>query len=416
MTTAMSTRSAALYVARQPIFDRRLEVYAYELLARRAAGDEQALIDDGDAETARTLVHAFHEIGLDHLVGDRLAFVNVTRPYLIGQVELPFAPQRVVLELPAAVVVDTELVEGIGDLVRAGWRISVDAAVDRPDLWPLLDLAAFAKLDVGAGLGHDELAEQVAGLGRHDLDVIALRVETHDQLRQVQDLGVDYVQGFVLSRPDIVAGRPVPTDRGVCLRLLADVHRPDANLEDLELIIRRDLSLAWRVLRSVNAAAPSLVRRIDSVRDAVVLLGERRVRQWLTLTVLAGIDGKPVELLTTALIRAAMCEQLAPLAGASPEAAFMVGLLSVLDALLDAELDEVLAELPLTEQALAALERGEGPAGRVLGLAVAWERGDLEVLTGPAGRGLPLLECYLRALAWAQGLTDELARDPVPRP
>src|SRR5919108_3803754 len=138
MTSAMSAPSG-LYIARQPVFDRRLDVYAYELLARRGAGDERALIDDADAETARTLVHAFHEIGLDHLVGDRLAFVNVTRPYLVGQVELPFAPHRVVLELPAAVVVDGELVDGIRALVRAGWRISVDAAVDRPDLWPLLD-------------------------------------------------------------------------------------------------------------------------------------------------------------------------------------------------------------------------------------------------------------------------------------
>ena len=413
--TSSVTQPPALYVARQPIFDRRLDVLAYELLARHGAADERISVADGDAETARTLIHAFHEIGLDHLVGDRLAFVNVTRPYLVGQVELPFAPERVVLEVPSAVAVDAELVDGVRSLVRAGWRISVDGALDRPELWPLLDVAAFAKVDV-TGRDAGDLAELVSGLRRHDLDVVALRVETHDQLRQVTDLGVDYIQGFVLSRPDIVAGRPVPTDRSVCLRLLADVHRPDADLEALERIIRRDVSLAWRVLRSVNAAAPAMARRIDSVRDAVVLLGERRVRQWLTLTVLAGIDGKPVELLSTALIRAAMCERLAPLVGASPEAAFMVGLLSVLDALLDADMEEVLADLPLTEQALAALRHRGGPAGRVLALAIAWERGDLGVLTSPAGRGLPLLDAYLSALAWSQGLAEELSRDPVPRP
>jgi EAL and modified HD-GYP domain-containing signal transduction protein len=210
-----------------------------------------------------------------------------------------------------------------------------------------------------------------------------------------------------------VAGRVLSPTRGASLRLLAEIHRPDADLEALEKIVRRDVGLAWRVLRSVNAAGSALVRRIDSVRDAVVLLGERRVRQWLALMVLAGIRDKPAELLSTALIRAGMCERLAIAAGLDASGAFTAGLLSVLDALLDLPMPEVLGSLPLSEELSEALLDHLGPEGRLLHLAVAWETGDLETLVSPAAQGLPLLESYLGALAFAQAVTGELVDDPA---
>jgi c-di-GMP phosphodiesterase len=405
---ASSTRVApALYVGRQPIFDRRLRVRGYELLARDRSDAQVAQFADAEQATARTLIGAFHEIGLDRLVGDTLAFVNVTPGLLVPEPELPFGPERVVLEVPATAAQDPAVLAAARRLTAEGWRLAVDGALDTPAQRELLDLAAYAKVDVGA-VPPGELAKLIARLDRAGLGLIALKVETHELLDACLAAGFGFVQGFVLSRPKVVTGRGLPADRAMSLRLLADIHQPSADLEELERIVRRDVTLAYRVLRSVNAAGPALARRIDSVRDAVVLLGERRVRQWLALTVLAGIQDKPSEVLATSLVRAGMCERLALIAGTDPSAAFTVGLLSALDAILDVPMADIVAELPLSDRLNAALLEHEGSEGVLLRLAIAWEQGDLETLARPEGRRLPLLEAYLGGLAWSQAVAAEL--------
>ena len=199
--------------------------------------------------------------------------------------------------------------------------------------------------------------------------------------------GADLFQGEFFCHPKTITGRGVPTNRLAQLELLAAVENPACELEDLDAVISRDLSLSYRLLRWINSAYFSLPRTVTSVREAVVLLGLRAVRNWATLITLANIDDQPSELVRTAMTRAKMAELVAlGLGERDTEAYFTVGLFSALDALMNARMEDVLDSLPLGEDVRSALLRREGPMGDALSWVMAYERGPLRVAGRPVAR------------------------------
>jgi EAL and modified HD-GYP domain-containing signal transduction protein len=390
-----------VYIARQPIFDRDAEVLGYELLFRERGEDQTAVVDDDDQATSQVLLHTFMEIGLERIAGERLAFFNLGHSFLSGRFPLPFPPEQVVIEVIERTPVDQALLAGVHHLVADGYRIALDDVVYDPALAPLLDLAWMVKVDVRR-VGPDGLAEQVDLLRRHDVLLVAEKVEDHEMLAWCKALGFDYFQGFVLSHPNMVAGRAIPLERLASLQLLATVNRPGTSFEQLEALVRQNVALSYRVLRAVNSASAGLVRRIDSVRDAVVLLGQQKIRNWLTLMVLADVQDTPKELATTAMVRAKTCERLAVATGrAHPDTCFTAGLLSVLDAIMQAPMAEVLAQLPLSQRLTAALLDRAGPEGQLLSWTIAWEQEDWETLLEPMLADVPVGVAYLEGVAWS---------------
>jgi c-di-GMP phosphodiesterase len=391
------------YVARQPIFDRELDTYGYELLFRRA-GASVAAVDDADVATSTTLT-SVSDIGLDALVGARRAFVNVPRAFLLDGHARLLPPDRVVLEVLEDVAIDDAVMDALRDLAAGGYSLAADDFVLGEHNGSLLDVIDIVKLDVQA-LALGELDEHVARLAPTGARLLAEKVETHEEHERCRRLGFELFQGYFFCRPTTHSGRSVSSSRLSRLQLLARLQDPDVGRAELAAIVALDVGLSYRVLRYVNSAAVGLRRRVDSIAEALVLLGHATLRSLATVIALAESKEHPREVLVTALVRARTCERLAPRAGVEPSTAFTVGLFSVVDALMDAPIEVVLDELPFSAEINAALLEGAGPLGAMLARVRAYEEGALGVEDAPEVE--LLRDAYVQALAWAGGETARL--------
>lgn len=398
-----------IFVGRQPIYDRQLKVVGYELLFRSYEGDHAEFLD-GDLATSQVILNTFTEIGLERLVGNGLAFINLTRSFILGEYSPPLAKHRVVLEILEKIPVDNELIEALRLLSARGYQLALDDVVDPHDVDPLLDIVDFVKLDLAA-VERGRLEEHVATLRQHNVKLLAEKVETQDEFKLCRDLGFDYFQGYFLCRPNVVRGQRMPNTRLAIMRLLAKLQVPDIEFGRLEEIVQQDISLSYKLLRLINSAFYARPTEIKSIRQALTLLGIRQVQAWLALLVLSRIDDKPHELMITAMVRAKMCELLTlGLKEHSAETGFMIGLFSVLDALLDLPLEEVLASLPLAEEVTRALLHHEGQLGAVLGCVLAYERGNWEVACCLDLEPETICGAYLKSLDWASEVNSLLER------
>jgi c-di-GMP phosphodiesterase len=399
ITLAQPRGVVDVFIGRQPIFNAHLDVVAYELLFRDTT-ENRARILDGDRATARVFSNAFMELGLDLVTGKHPALINMTRDFVMGDFARLFPQERVLLEILEDVHVDAELVERVRALRNEGYRIVLDDFVYRDDLKPLVELAHMVKLDVRI-LDRNELREHVKVLRKYPLQLLAEKVETHDELQYCKDLGFHYFQGYFLSRPQLIQGRRPPADRLALLRLLARVNDPRVDIDDLEKIIAADISLAYKLLRYINSAFFSTSAKVSSIRHALVFLGLRLVRAWVNLVILSGIVDKPSELVATGMIRAKMCELLATEAQSDRvEAAFTVGLFSILEALMDQPMADILAELPLDDELTGALKNRSGKLGEIVACVVAFERGEWENVRHGELTSVQIQKCYFEALKW----------------
>jgi EAL and modified HD-GYP domain-containing signal transduction protein len=390
-----ATQATGVVLARQPIFDADLEVSAFELLYR-AVGEDGRPVDGGKA-TATVLVAALADVGLQRLVGDRRAFLNVDREFVMTFRPLPLPADRIVLELVEDQVVDEELVEVLTDLVRSGFTLALDNFSYRPEYKPLLRLAHIVKLDVQA-TPPDHLAEDVRRLKEWGVEIIAEKVETREELERCRELGVSGFQGFFFERPELVKGRPTPTLR--LGALAAVLETKDDDFDALEELISHDFGLSHQLLRLANSAFVAPASQIRSIRHALAMIGGRTVRRWTTLLMLARASGNAHTLLVTALIRARACELLAaPNADAEADRAFTVGLFSVADALLHTPLPEVLGALPFDDQISAALLAHLGPEGHILKAVLDYEHGRFD--EAAEADVADLAETYYGAVEWA---------------
>lgn len=397
-----------VFVGRQPIYTRQLDVFAYELLFR--SGEvQQASFMDGNQATAHVLVTTFLEIGLDAVVGPHVgAFVNFTRDLLLHDYSLVLPPGRVVFEVLENVPVDVDLLEMLRRLAAQGYTIALDDFLYHDHLQPLVELADIVKLDVLA-TDRATLAAHVQLLRQYDVQLLAEKVETQEDFAYCKDLGFTYFQGYFLCRPDLVKGQRSPTSRLTLLTLLAKLHDPQVEFGELEALISRDASLSYKVLRMANAACYAQLQKIDSIHQALVRLGLTFLTTIVSLVCLANIDDKPHELLIIAMVRAKMCERLAQLTQQGNRASlFTVGLFSVLDALLDRPMSEILQALPLAEDLTQALLHHQGVLGATLHCVLAYERGQWDEVITCGMQHQVLVSAYLEAIAWANETSNDL--------
>jgi EAL and modified HD-GYP domain-containing signal transduction protein len=400
IASAGSGESSPSFVARQPIYDRELDVYAYELLFRAGDVDHADVLDD-EVATASTVVTTFADIGLDALVGGRSGFVNATREFVMRGFVTLLPAGRVALELHRTEALDPAVLAELRRLAALGYTIALDDFVMREDSLPLLEVAHFVKLDVQA-FTRDQLADQVARLEPYKVKLIASKIEDHHAFDFCKQVGFDYFQGYFFCQPKTVAGRGIPTNRLTQMRLMAVLQDPDCQLEELERAISNDLGVSFRLLRWINSAYFSLPRKVSSVREALMLLGVRNVRSWALLMTLAGIEDQPSELIRTAMTRAKMCELVAQaLDRPNADAHFTVGLFSVVDAFMNMRMQDVLSELPLSPDVSAALLDRSGPLGEVLAWVLTYERGHFECLEPAPHADAMLRDAYVVALRFA---------------
>ena len=366
----------AVHVGRQPIFDAKGAVVAYELLFRGRMDAVESGRQDTYA-TSAVMVNAFTEFGIAEVAGNRPCFINLTREFVTGRLPLPFGPEQVVLEILETVDVDDEVVAGITALAEAGYRIALDDFVWGSSHDRLLGLASYLKLDLLDG-DLSRLDEIVAEVRRHPgLQIVAERLETPEHVAIADRYGMELRQGYALSRPQVLSTPSLSPSRMRRLELVAALMHPDVRLDKITSIIASDPALALRVLRVSNSVAAGVVSRISSVRQAIMLIGLTHIRRWATLMVVDDVGGEaPEEQLLTALTQARLCENLAPRFGADPGAAFVTGLVSGMAELMAMTPAAMADQLPLAADVSDALTHGSGRLGQVLAAVRGYQEGD----------------------------------------
>ncbi|MGD2073542.1 MAG: EAL domain-containing protein [Gammaproteobacteria bacterium] len=397
-----------IFIGRQPIYERNLEVYAYELLFRGTRANA-ARFSDGDQATSSVIVNTFMEIGLDNIVSQQLAFINLTRAFFVdqgtGAICLP--RDRVVLELLEHIEADADVLEGVRRLSAQGYTIALDDFVFHERLRPLVRLADIVKVDVMA-MDDTELRRQVRELRRHPLKLVAEKVETKEAFDFCLDLGFDYFQGYFFAQPQVIRGQRLPSNRLSVLNLLGRLQDPALTPARLVELIEHDTTFSPRILGYVSSASP-LSQNIESIAQAVAALGPETVKAWVTLLALSKLHHKPAELLVTAMVRAKMAEALGRTLNTDhPESFFTVGLFSALDALMDNDMQGVLTQLPLAAHISDALLHYGGVHGEVLKCVLAYERSNWEQIRCERLRGSEIRDCYLAALRWAGDTNRQL--------
>jgi len=399
--------TSEIFVGRQAIFDTKLDVYAYELLFRdgNVGG---ANVVDGNKATSQVIINTFLEMGVETLVQHHCAFINLTRDFLLGEIPFPLPAGKIVLEVLEDVAVDDELVDSMKRLKKEGYTLALDDFILDENNEKLVPFADLIKIDLMA-LTQKQLIEQVVALKKHDVTLLAEKIETKQEFELCKQLGFEYFQGYYFCKPDVVAGKQLPPNRLALLEMIATLQNPECRFDELETIISKDVAISYKLLRIINSSFYSLPKKVESIQKALVILGLQALRNWVTVIGLSQVDDKPQELINISLVRAKMCELLAPQIGRDSNSAFTVGLFSMLDVLMDQPIEELLKQLPLSEEISGALIGYNGQLGQLLKIVTAYETGDWKELEKisivPAHE---LRQSYVDSLKWSDEITSQM--------
>ena len=365
-----------VYVARQPIFDRNRNIHAYELLFRDGAANCVPDID-GDVATTTLLANTFFAIGMDTLAGGHKTFINFTQNLLEKKVPLLLPRDVTVIEILEDVIPSRPLIEACTQMAAAGYIIALDDFVYLPELEPLIALADIIKFDFHL-TPKAQIDEYLNQLPRQDLCLLAEKVETHAEFEMARDMGFELFQGYFFCRPEIVTGREIQAFQVNLMMIMSRINDASFNCEELEQLISRDIVISYKLFKYINSAFFARVSKVSSVKQALVYLGEREIRRFVSLIAMSRLaEGKPGELIRTAGIRGKFCELIGghDTEAIPPSEMFTLGMFSLIDAIIDQPMEAILAELPLSGQIKSALIAAKGRLAGYIELVRAYEQG-----------------------------------------
>jgi EAL and modified HD-GYP domain-containing signal transduction protein len=396
--------SATRFVARQPILTKDEKVFGYELLFRDGVED---FFQSSDPEAAsRSTLDTSMLMGLDVLCDGRRAFINCTREMLLKDYVTLVPSNQTVVEILETVPPDDLVMAACRRLKEAGYMIALDDFTINDPREPITEVADIIKVDLKCTTS-EERAAIIKRYGPWRCRMLAEKVETREEFVAASKAGFVYFQGYFFRRPEVLAAHEVPANRINYVRMLQTVSKPELDPREIEDAIKSEASLCYRLLRYLNSAVFGFANEIHSVRHALAMLGEREVRRWVRLVVtLAAGQGKSTELVLSALVRARFCELLSPKIQHGESDLFLLGLLSIMDAILELPMAEVLERVPIDQETKALLLGGTGRLRPLYQLMLARESGDWQN-TAELARSLHLsdsevAEAYWSAMQWAR--------------
>jgi EAL and modified HD-GYP domain-containing signal transduction protein len=396
-----------IFVARHPVFNAKSDLFAYELLFRNQ-NEEVASITDGNAASSQVILNAFVDMNFHAIAKYHPVFINLTGDFIMGELPLPMAPDTLIIELPEEVELSEDLIKVLRGFSNRGYTL----AINNPDLdqpnEALLSTADIVKIDLQR-CDRERLAGQLSGLRGFEVKLLAEKIETHEDFEWTKELGFDYFQGFFFAKPKTFTAQSIKPNRLAVLRILATLQNPDCDISELEELISNDVSMSYKILRIINSALYSMPRTIDSVKQAIMALGLKAIRDWVAIISLTDIDDKPRELVALSLQRARMMQSLAELKQQDPDAAFTAGLFSCIDALMDQPMGQIMSELPLANDIVRALLDHEGAMGELLELVIRYEQGDWDQLASENLTVEELRQHYLDSIQWSSDLINEIS-------
>jgi len=391
-----------IYVGRQSIYDRDFNVAAYELLYRSDSRN-YVDVDDHGLATAELLSNVFTSIGFDDLVGDKPAFINMPREFLVGSYPIPDIHANIVVEILEHVEPDEDVIEALLILKKRGYTLALDDYIFDPLHEPFLKIVDIIKLDV-ADVGIDQLSQKIEQLKQYNVKLLAEKVETESEAEQCLAMGFDLFQGYYFSYPKIVSGRKISGNQIAIVELANKLHESNVEVSKLTELISHDVALSYKLLRYVNSAMYGFEREITSIDETVFILGLDTLVRLVHVVMAGSFSEDNAHILESALVRALMCEALAvELARKSEKGTFfMMGLFSRLDALLGIPLVDALEELPIAEEVKQALLDRSGELGKVLTMVIDYCEGSITDVSAAPVDSKRLMEFYLDVVPMAR--------------
>lgn len=394
------------FVARQPIFDRSQDVFGYEILFRN--GVENYFNADPEL-AARSTLDSSLLFGINTLCDNRRAFVNCTREVLFKDLITLLPPHQTVAEILETVEPEDRVIAACKRLKAAGYLIALDDFAPNDPRIPLCEYADILKVDVRA-TRPEERAAMMRRFATPHCKMLAEKLETPHEFHQARDMGFVYFQGYFFCRPELVIGREVPANRLHYIRLLEMVSRPEIDLRELERMLKQEASIPYRLLRYLNSPVFGFALEIKSIRHAMAVLGEREMRRWIRLVVTVGAaEQRCSELVLMGMARARFCELLSARLRSKNDL-FLLGLLSIMDAILEITMESLLEQLPVERETKAALLGQKSTLRPLYQLMLSQESGAWSESTRLAKElNLPddeVASTWWQALQWAQEATS----------
>ena len=391
------------YVARQPILDLRGRVHGYELLFRDGQG--VGFRGDGDLAT-RTMLDNSVIFGLEKLTGGATAFVNCTKESLTEALVDVLPPSMTVLEILETIEPTPDLVDACRRLKGAGFRLALDDFTWRPGMEPLVELADYIKVDFIL-TGADERKKLLQRLSSYAVALVAEKVETYEEYQQARVEGFKLIQGYYFCRPVLLKNRNVPANRLSHIEILRLLHEDSIDLRKLSRLVKRDASLTYRLLRLINSPLCAVRQEVSSVQGALIAVGEEVFRRIATLAITSELNAdQPEEVLRMAFVRGRFCELAAGQRALNSTEQYLLGLLSLLPAMLRLPMEELTPALPLREEIRQALLGAQIPERSLLAWLVSHERGEWAtcdaIVEADDLDQEQLQRCYAEAVIWAE--------------
>ncbi|MBU0947011.1 MAG: HDOD domain-containing protein [Proteobacteria bacterium] len=394
------------FLARQPIFDRNLNIYGYELLFRADPSNIFPEID-GDCATAKILSSSFFTVGIEEITNGKKAFVNFTEELLLQGTAHMFSSETIIIELLENISPSPEVIAASQELRKKHYDLALDDFTWSEDFIPLLQEATFIKIDFQQS-SEQEILTISEMAKKYDCILLAEKIETYQEFNQAKSLGFGYFQGYFFSRPEMMQNKDISPMKQNVLQLLMKVFCEDFSIDELEETICRDVSMSFKLLNYINSAAFSRLTPIQSVRQAIAFLGINEFRIFVTVIAVAKLcQEKPSELIRSSVIRARFLALLAIELGKKKDKDiyFMLGLFSLIDAMLDHSMDELMKNLPINDALKKALTKRRGELFSALEFIELYEQGEWDILEQrsqaaeiPEGK---IASFYLEAITWA---------------
>ncbi len=403
-----------IYLARQPIFDRKKRLFAYEILYRGDLKNVFPRSVDGEVATSTVLAHSLFNVGLSTITGDKKALINFTEKHLLEKTPTQVPSSICVVEILEDVPASEKVLVACNELKQAGYTLALDDYTFEKSLDPFLELVSILKIDFHA-VSMARIKKQLPLISnKHNIKFLAEKVENNEEYKESLEMGFDYFQGYFFSKPEILKNKKLDVAQVSLLSLIREVNRDDFSFSRVEKMITADVALSYKLLRYINSAFYSLVSNVKSIKHALTYLGEKGARQFISLAVASELaGGKTPELTKTAIVRAELCKLLSLKTNSKQDESqlFLLGLFSLLDAMLDMSMSYLLERLPLAGEFKEALIDKKGPLAPYIMAVKSYERGDLDhcsiYLSELGLEPEEMVSLYSKSLKWADLFYDK---------
>ena len=363
-----------VFVARQPIFNRHRRIFAYELLFRNGMSNAFPGVD-GDEATSSLLSSSFFTVGIEQITGGYKAFINFTEEMLLRGVPLMFCCRSIVVEILEDVAPRQEVVAACQNLVNKGYVLALDDFVYSSEWIPLLELTRIIKVDFGQS-SNEQLLELVELSQKYHCKLLAEKIETHEDYARAVSMGFVYFQGYFFAKPEVLKNKEISSSQLIYLRLIMEINRSEFEVKTIEGLIKQDVAISYKLLKCINSAYYSRLQPLSSIRQAIAYLGEEGVRMFVSLIATSKLsENKPNELIRLSCVRARFLELLGKELRQDQGGFFLLGLFSLLDAMLDSPMEPLIKKLHLSDDILQALVHQTGPLFPCLQLIQFYETG-----------------------------------------